>query len=615
MFRRMHPDVAKLVEAGRIPQAVGERLSQLAPGCFCQHKAWGIGKVSDWDLLGGKVTIDFAGQPAQVMALKFAIQKTEPIEAADFRVQKLEQSADLKELASSDPVELVVRTLESHGGALRMDALERELGGMVAEKDFKKWWEAAKRALRESMRVVVPAKRTELVVLRAAHLSPAAALVAEFEEARDLRLKIKALEAIINEVRHFESEPQALQQLLGSIDEAARNGVRRSLGAALELLVVRDELLAAARHLQLDSAAVRLMDVVAMEAGRIAGEMTGISAARQRKIFEAFGEAFGDEWVEQLLRVFDAVGARGVTEIARLLHERGQAEPLQAHVRASLTRRSLGPDALIWLVRERQDAAADLFGPEVGACILSLLESDHLDDGPRKTTRLQSLVVSDRELLGDIVEGMDSNEARNFARRLMECQVFGELDRKSLMARVIKARPETGELVSGEAGRKREEPLVVSWESLERKKAELEDITRNRIPQNTKEIAIARSYGDLRENFEFKAAKQMQAVLMRRKSELEREIERARGTDFAGTDTSVVNIGTVVTLVDEHGAESKVAVLGAWDSDPERNIVSYLSELGAALLGAKPGASVEVRDAHTEQLRHLTVKSIAAHQG
>ena len=35
------------------------------------------------------------------------------------------------------------------------------------------------------------------------------------------------------------------------------------------------------------------------------------------------------------------------------------------------------------------------------------------------------------------------------------------------------------------------------------------------------EIGIARSYGDLRENFEFKAAKQMQAVLMRRKTELE----------------------------------------------------------------------------------------------
>ena len=59
IFRRMHPDVAKLVEAGRIPKSVGERLSQLAPGNFCIHKSFGAGKVTDWDLPGKKVTIDF----------------------------------------------------------------------------------------------------------------------------------------------------------------------------------------------------------------------------------------------------------------------------------------------------------------------------------------------------------------------------------------------------------------------------------------------------------------------------------------------------------------------------------------------------------------------------
>jgi transcription elongation GreA/GreB family factor len=614
MFRRMHPDVAKLVEVGRIPQAVGERLSQLAPGSFCEHKAWGIGKVTEWDLLGGKVTIDFENQSAQVMGLKFALQKTEPILAGNFRVQKIEQAGDLKDLATADPVELVVRTLESHGGSMRVDALERELATMVPAKEFKKWWDAAKRALRESMRVAVPAKRTDLMVLRDADLSPAAALVNEFEEARDLKAKTKALEAIINEVRHFEGDPDALRRLLTSIDEAARNGLRRNLGGALELLVVRDELVAGVRDLQLDAAAVRVMDVVAMESNRIAKEMTGISAARQRRIFEAFPEAFGEEWVEQVLKVFDEVGARGVTEIAKLLHEREKAEPLQVHVRASLTRRSLGPDALIWLARERHSFASEVFGPEVGASILSLLESDHLDEGPRKTSRLQSLVVTDRELLVDIVRTMDSNEARNFARRLMECQVFGELDRKSLMARVIKARPETGDLVSGENSRKRDEALIVSWESLERKKAELDDVTRNRIPQNTKEIAVARSYGDLRENFEFKAAKQMQAVLMRRKSELEREVDKARGTDFIGADTTTVSIGTIVTLADQAGAESQVTVLGAWDSDPERKIVAYLSELGAALLGAKVGQTVEARDPETELMVRLTVKEIVAYK-
>jgi transcription elongation GreA/GreB family factor len=223
--------------------------------------------------------------------------------------------------------------------------------------------------------------------------------------------------------------------------------------------------------------------------------------------------------------------------------------------------------------------------------------------------RLQTTLHDDAELLADLVRTMDVTEARNFARRLLECPVFGDLDKKSLMARVIKARPETGELVSGDGGRRSVE-LIVSWESLERKRAELDDLVRNRIPQNVKDIAIARSYGDLRENFEYKSAREMQKVLMRRKSELQRDIDRARGTDFRGADSGKVNIGTVVTLVDADGGEIEYALLGAWDSDPERHKVSYLSELGAALLGREPGDPVRARDPLADAVRDFTVKSI-----
>ena len=93
-------------------------------------------------------------------------------------------------------------------------------------------------------------------------------------------------------------------------------------------------------------------------------------------------------------------------------------------------------------------------------------------------------------------------------------------------------------------------PLVVSWSSLEKRRAEYEEIVKVKIPENTKEIAIARSYGDLSENFEFKAAKQMQSVLMRRKAELEQMLHDARGTSFENPDTSRVSIGTIVTLHD-----------------------------------------------------------------
>jgi transcription elongation factor GreA len=130
----------------------------------------------------------------------------------------------------------------------------------------------------------------------------------------------------------------------------------------------------------------------------------------------------------------------------------------------------------------------------------------------------------------------------------------------------------------------------VSWASLQRRKAEYDDLISRRIPENSKEIGIARSYGDLRENFEYKAAKEMQTVLMRRKAELEHMLARARGSNFENVDNSQVSIGTVVTLRDRQTDDLIVySVLGAWDSDPENHVVSYQTAIGQALLGRKPG--------------------------
>jgi len=607
----MHPDVAKLVEAGRIPKPVGERLTQLAPGSFCVHKSWGAGKVVEWDLPSKKVVIDFERSASQTMELQFAFQKTEWIPAEDFRAKKVEQLEELRALAKKDPVELVIHLLQSHGGSMTGDALERELSGAVINTDdFKKWWDNAKKVLRESRKVVVPPKRNESLVLRATDTTPAQALLADFEASRDLKGMIKALEAIAADIGAFDAEPDSLRQLLVDIDEGARKSARVQLGLSLQLLAARDEVVGTAKALELDPSAVRISDLLqTIDAQKLSDEIGPLPSNRQRAIYESFPAAFGDNWVDRIVQVFDRVGARGVTEIARLLVEKDELLTLGRHLRSAIARRALGPDALIWICRERANAANEVFSAEVGASILNLLENDHLADGPRKTSRLQTLLTEDKALLSDLVGIMDVNEARNFARRMLECAVFGELEKKSLMARVIKAKPETAELVSGE-NKKREEELLVSWDSLERKKAELDDIIRVRIPQNTKDISVAREYGDLRENFEYKSAKDYQKFLGNRKAELQKEVSRARGTDFKGSDASAVNIGTIVTFTTPSGEEIVYTVLGAWDSDPDKSTLSYLSELGASFVGLKVGDTVEARDLVTDIKRTLTVKSI-----
>jgi transcription elongation GreA/GreB family factor len=122
-----------------------------------------------------------------------------------------------------------------------------------------------------------------------------------------------------------------------------------------------------------------------------------------------------------------------------------------------------------------------------------------------------------------------------------------------------------------------------------------------KIPENSKEIGVARSYGDLRENFEFKAAKEMQAVLMRRKQELEAMLHRARGTNFENPDLTQASIGTVVTVRrDGSGAEETYTILGAWDSDPDLGIISYQTAIGQALLGHKVGDTVSLNDGQAD---------------
>ncbi len=608
----MHPEVAKLVEAGRIPNPVGERLSQLAPGSFCIHKSFGAGKVIAWDLPGKKVTIDFEKSPGQTMELQFAFQKTEWIGPDDFRAKKIEKIEELRGLVQSDPLTLIVHLLESHGGSMTGDALEKELSGaVIPEANFKKWWDVTKKNLRESRLASVPQKRTEAIVLRVGDRSPAQALVADFEAARDIKGMIRALEAIAADIGAFENDSDSLKRLLSDIDEGAKKAARVQLGQALQLVAARDEVIGSSKALELDPSAVRLSDLLlTADPIRLAEEAGTLPSGRQRAVYEAFPDAFADGWVSKIVQVFDRVGARGVTEIARILLERNSMPALVTHLRSAIARRALGPDALIWVCRERKGPAQEVFSADVGASVLNLLENDHLSDGPRKTSRLQSLLGDDKTLLTDLVAIMDINETRNFGRRLLDCPVFGDLEKKSLMARIIKARPETVELVNGINAKRPDEVLLVSWESLEKKKAELDDIIRNKIPQNLQDVKIARSYGDLRENFEYKSAKDLEKYLGHRRNALDKEINNARGTDFKGSDASKVNIGTIVTLVDESGKESAITVLGAWDSIPETKTVSYLSEVGKALVGRAPGETVQIRDEVTEVLETLTIKSI-----
>ena len=136
--------------------------------------------------------------------------------------------------------------------------------------------------------------------------------------------------------------------------------------------------------------------------------------------------------------------------------------------------------------------------------------------------------------------------------------------------------------------------MIVTAKMLEIKRAEAERIQSEEIPQNAKEIAEAREKGDLKENAEYKSAKEKQHMLNLSLSKIQEELNRATVFDPTTLTTAEVSFATVVTLHNqETDKDEEYTILGPWESDPDNNIISYMSPFGNALMGAKAGENIK----------------------
>ena len=153
--------------------------------------------------------------------------------------------------------------------------------------------------------------------------------------------------------------------------------------------------------------------------------------------------------------------------------------------------------------------------------------------------------------------------------------------------------------------------MLVTSAKLEEKKALLEDLQTVQIPQNAAEIDEARAKGDLKENAEYKAAKEHQHYLNTQVAKLSSELNRAVIFDPTTITTAIVSFATVVTLHNnKENKDEKYTILGPWESDPDKGIISYMAPFGNAIMDAKVGENLKF--SINEYTYDYTVKEIKA---
>ncbi|MEJ2413754.1 MAG: transcription elongation factor GreA, partial [Sulfurimonas sp.] len=130
----------------------------------------------------------------------------------------------------------------------------------------------------------------------------------------------------------------------------------------------------------------------------------------------------------------------------------------------------------------------------------------------------------------------------------------------------------------------------------EKLQAEVKDLKEVKRPGVVKAIEEALEHGDLKENAEYHAAKEMQKNIDNRLAELQELLGNAQIVDPSELEHAKVSFGSTVVMTDlDTDEEVSYTIVGGAESNPDMRLISFNSPLAKQLLGKEEGDEVKVR--------------------
>ena len=593
-------EVSALIAKNPTLKASKAKLEAMEADAYVVHRSWGFGQIKRYDDAAQKLVIDFKDKKGHSMDPAFCISTMEVLPAKHLLVRKETDTQKINELIADNPAQLLIETLQAYpNNAATAIEIEIVLAQVLGEEKFKKWWAAAKKLIAKDARIQVPVKKTECYLIRETPVSAEDELVEQFNGTRSARRRILLAEELVDGSDKATSQKDLASVLAGlatSVQESNQlDAAERLYGAA-----IRDDL---ARLVGSETAYEPSQASLIANQRDLPEIAEKIPVHFQSRFLELILATHPIETRDIVFGLLKVSQGKFTTECINFLVEQGYSDDLAATLTRWQTEQNLRAPVLLWIVKNRHSKKFakllnDLITPRLLSAVFFAIDYEALQAASARRIPLADILSEDTDLIADLLSTADPETARDLANTLMLNQGFEELTKKSLLARFIKIFPKIQSLVAADAESK-EEQLLVSRASYEAKRAEYESIVSKEIPENSKAIATAREHGDLKENSEYKMAKQDQQVLMGKKTLLEKDLGRARITDFKEASTEQVSVGSVVTVRAASG-QTTYTLLGVWDGNPDKNILSYKTPMGAALLGKKVGDTVKVKTGTSE---------------
>ena len=567
-------------------------LQGLNEGALCYHETWGFGIISEIDYFYNELIIDFDKKTDHVIAFNYAVESLSILDKDHILSIRNNNPDYLNDLIKKDPGEVVKLSLKSYGNMTVSRLMDRLVPAIVSEDDWKRFWDSARKKLKTDASIEIPKKRSDII---------------EFIEGISSDYDddwFKKLENENNIEKLFEKFKDVIDKKINTNSEI----ITQILGERLAYIIKgapsskpewKAEGFIYARIFNINP---KGLDVDKILHQLIENELSFIFEKLPSRQLETLLSILIENDKEALLvrlkKIIQSVGFSVLNEIFNSLRKYDAENEVIEILSSSLARRKASASMLLWCVKSENllnewnmISKCDL-AFRIQECLELNLSGILLRSQNQLRDKFQQ-----QDWLYDSLQDMTDQQRRDFMRRINEGQGWDVLDRKSLIAKILRKYDELQDIITPSASiaPKKEIPFTSSRSFRERQK-QLEKIMKIDIPENSKEIEIARSYGDLRENAEFKYAKERQGLLMAQGAKLAEDLEVVKPTDFNDVKTDQINVGTGVKLKFDSGIETTYFILGVWDQDDELNIISSETKLAKLLLGLSIGNSVNLPD-------------------
>lgn len=548
-----------------------EGLMRFEEGTIVTMKDKGAARIKEVNLALQNFLVEFDTGLELRVGFGGAAKILEPLAEDHILRRKLERPAELEALRDENPSELLRLALESENRPLLSTEIKQILEGIVTPKRWNRWWTAA----RKHPQVLNDPKNKRAYIWTDSSSEAEDAVWEAFEKAKPKR-QMEMLR------REGERDDDLRRRMAETLSRRASRARGKKPGLAAEIWVALERAgVPAGDDVEWSPHSLvaqhdDLRDTISGIDDRIARErLYDVVRERRDDWHEVYAQAL---WIETDARSIDKLSApllEDHPELFETFFDQLVSQPRKA------------PAAFTWLVERAADRPDWLERNPVRLMnqLLFAMTADEL--APYRAARLAPLLESGGTL-PRLLDHLTEDQAQAALDSIAKSPALEDYHRRPLSNAVRLRFPNLD--------KDTEQPLYATRAQIQAKRAELKKLAEEEIPENRTAIESARELGDLRENFEYHAARRRHEYLSARASDLNDDLLRARPIDPKNVTGEEIVIGSRVRFESEDGGEQTYTILGPWESAPEVGVLSNESDLAQALLGKSKGEEVMLPD-------------------